>query len=539
MRTNKKIVGGIVNKTPNGNNFASVLNMLRNPTCAITALSATSRTGFVFKLHITPRGDGGDIEFFGLNAAKTDFDSPIDTLVLKLAVLSEKNNKELELERYKPAVGKKTRKFAETLVKFKNEAVVQSEIYQKTISRGEPICPALVDYSEFSDHEVSAEFLSFLKSKCADDEAHSMVAYLQDMLNITDDTLLGMITMESADNAKTFDDMLSELTIMTGDSLTGSPDKERLTVLFETMLVNIVRLFNETGIIHCDLHMNNSMVRTNPDGSFFIYIIDFGIITDQKTWGQSELRAIERYANDKFDDLGKPDIVIQSRGNFRISPHIQTGIRHFDANSVENMLNLIVSAEMMYMYREIDRAVSEILRKYIEGLRTVSPSFQTSLENIAKMLNKYYEKAEIAKLSARYAPLSAAAGAASYDRSLTDIFPERKNTQGELDSPSRIIRQRNAADSVIYDRLRKNRPTDDDEDASPRGMIPFGINWSEVGDESPSPPFRASKSLFGDDDDDDENENLGGRTTKKRHHRRVSRKRTGRKTRARGRKYHK
>ena len=136
------------------------------------------------------------IEFKGYNETKKKFDVPVDTLIIKMAIL---NDNDPELDDYMDRV-----KECETLDNFKNEAILQSVIYKETISNGGSICPAIVDFSYFEDKVASKAFLESCLQKCADrNHAKPMLHYLLNN-TVADGYRLAMITMESALDYKSY-----------------------------------------------------------------------------------------------------------------------------------------------------------------------------------------------------------------------------------------------------------------------------------------------------------------------------------------------
>ena len=85
--------GGLVKKNGDVTNFEAFMNMINNERAEITKISFDSSFGFIFKLHV-PNIQECEQQFYGLNETKTDFDAPIDTLVIKMSILDEKSKLE-------------------------------------------------------------------------------------------------------------------------------------------------------------------------------------------------------------------------------------------------------------------------------------------------------------------------------------------------------------------------------------------------------------------------------------------------------------
>lgn len=281
------MIGGMVTKIKNENSFRSLMRMIKNPSCKITCCSYSSLKGFVFKLHIDkPTLDNCDTEFFGMNDSNTSFNLPVDTLIVKMAIIK---NESAQLTDYLAVNGESFEKASETLDSFKNEANIQSTIYKKTLSNssgmsGDPVCPAMADFSLLEPY-TAVKFLDAVKIKCvADAEATNMIKYMNSYLrNFLGFTIgkkyyLGVITMEMASGYDSFYAVSDK--IIESDRMNDSLKRTELMKLHNSAIVKIIRLYNEAGIVHCDLHGNNVMVKKNADGTYKVYIIDFGLYVD-------------------------------------------------------------------------------------------------------------------------------------------------------------------------------------------------------------------------------------------------------------------
>jgi serine/threonine protein kinase len=281
------MIGGMVTKIKNENSFRSLMRMIKNPNCKITCCSYSSLRGFVFKLHIDkPTLDNCDTEFFGMNDSNTAFNLPVNTLIIKMAIITDRP---VMLTDYVAVNRKPVDKASETLDSFKNEAKVQSIIYKKTLSNGsgtsgDPVCPAIVDFS-LLEHYVALKFLDAVKDKCsADTEATNMIKYMNGYLKrffgltIFKKCYLGVITMEMASGYESFYAVSDR--IIERNGMNDSLKQTELMKLDNSVILKIIRLYNEAGIVHCDLHGNNVMVKKNDDGTYKVYIIDFGVYVD-------------------------------------------------------------------------------------------------------------------------------------------------------------------------------------------------------------------------------------------------------------------
>lgn len=442
----KKILGGIVKKNPDdkNNNFVSVLKMLNNPHCKISHVSYRSLKGFIFKLQLehdeeNPLTDD-DIEFYALNETKTGFDAPVDALIIKMAILHQdidtKKEKEFALDEYTPTVGKESyKKETDTYDNFQKEAVAQSEIYEKTVAMGEPICPAVVDFSFFNEKDLTHKILEICLNKCADDkEAVQMLNYIENAINKTDDTVLGMITMESAVEYGTFYDIVNIQDV----------DKNRFQ-LTEALMVAVIRLFNETGIVHCDLHSDNSLVKENDDGSFKVYLIDFGRI----------MKMNEIISNqDEINKLGT--IYKQIRRSEQMYRRLDSyKIREFSVQDVLDYIAIIIAIEKLHNNKVY--GVEHENLNYRNYYKTLNENqYYDSFQFIAESLNTYYN---LSKFS-RYKRIKNGVGRTYADLQKVFTHIEEPKRVDERGSPTReaMVQQRNAAVEVIDERNRKRRP---------------------------------------------------------------------------------
>ena len=417
--------------------------MLNNPRCKLSHVSYMSLKGFIFKLHLehddeNPLTDD-DVEFYGLNETKTGFDAPVDALIIKMAILHNpmdtKNGKEFALDEYTPTVGEKSyKKETDTYDNFQKEAVTQSEIYEKTVAMGEPICPALVDFSFFNEKDLTYKFLEICLNKSTDDiEATKMLNCIKDAINKKDDTVLGMITMESAVECEMFNDMYNR-----------QDSDENKYELTEALMIAVIRLFNETSIVHCDLHWNNSLVKENEDGSFKVYLIDFGRI----------MKLDEIIENQK--ERNKLKTIYDEIHNKKMYRRLDTyKIREFSADDVFDYIDTITAIEKLHN-NEIYGVEHKNLNHHTYYNILSENRDYNSFRFIAESLNTYYN---LGKISG-YKRIKNGVGRTYADLQKVFTHIEEPIRVDERGSPTReaMVQQRNAALDVIDDRNRKRRP---------------------------------------------------------------------------------
>jgi hypothetical protein len=421
--------------------------------------------GFVLKLHLSKEKEETklpeeDIEFYGLNESKTGFHSPIDTVVMKFAVLHKDD--QTELPRYQSSHQIENRendiyKETDTVENYKREAYLQSKIYQHTASKGEPVCPALIDLSCISEPDAIRTLLDLILAKCKDDESKHIVQYLKSVLvrsKLTekkyymDDVQLGIITMESAAEYKTVADVLTDLWKKSrGDNAAHLRKKVEI---YEQMLAQVLRLYNETHLIHNDFHVRNCLLKLNEHASngasYQVYMIDFGKMIGVDNLSKQELKAAQDYAKSKFK---RDDLFVSNKkpNELKIAPNLLVKHDNFDRNLCENMLLLICAFENV--------AEQTRIRNIYETLDPAS----TSLDKIAKILNDYYKMQGVyIQRFDHYNILNPNDPNTTYNRTLQDI--QGKNyrppiTTDNTGSPTRFIEVRKAAMSVENERKRK------------------------------------------------------------------------------------
>jgi hypothetical protein len=453
----KTWVGGIVNKTQGKNNFESVIHMIKNPRCQITTISYSSLVGFVFKCSLLKKeGEtilpDEDVEFYGLNESKTAFDAPIDAIVIKLAILDRYQNK--PLFPYQPAsdLEKAIYKESDTVVDYKKEALVQSKIYQTTANKGEPICPALIDFSQISEKEAIQSFFNIMSDKCDDEEARNIITYLKNILIYSesseymymDDVELGILSMESAVVYRNSREVISD---------TGFTGK-KYTLCLESILTPVLRLYNETHLLHADFHFGNCLMKENEDGSYRVYMIDFGRMVDVDNLTQGHLELAHKYALSKFHRANlfrRKSEQQPTSADWVVSPEFLEKREHFEKDLCRNLLFLLMSLEYMsfsYNYEMEDK--SNLFSLYYKKLDP-----ETSLDRIAAALNDYYSTKGI--YIQRFDDYNILQPGTNDYRTLRDIQGEDSVPVDPNASPPRIIEKRKTAVEIQEERRRRKR----------------------------------------------------------------------------------
>ena len=201
---NKLQNAGSIRKNNDGKIFNSIMRMIQKG--VIDIISFNSLKGFIFKITID---NIDDVEFFNYNNRTKIYDIPVYSIVLKIAILSEKTYTLNDLIFPNPNTNKlyKHNKESDKINDFSNEANIQNRIYLKTIKgTGNPVCPSVIDNTILSS-EVSQKFLDFLYKKKKDPKnkntTNYVIAYLYyifqssaDIDKIKRKFYLGIITMD-------------------------------------------------------------------------------------------------------------------------------------------------------------------------------------------------------------------------------------------------------------------------------------------------------------------------------------------------------
>jgi hypothetical protein len=348
MTNLEKIKGGIVpaynvSKEPP---FSLLMTMINNPTCKISSISYSSLFGFIFKLEIDPPPKDLGFSrlhmtpFKKLNKEKTAYNEPAYSIVLKLALLGG--------TRCDLPVYKNVEKACDNEDSFKEESKNQSHIYLNTYNNGEPICPSIVSSVILRDIDLIKEFLNKMKNKSTNDkEATSMLDYMIKSVTYINTKSLGIIAMESATEYVTIYKYKRGLSYFSRDKNTYN--------LYCKLIFLVLRLYYETGIIHCDLHLNNAMINSeNKD----VKLIDFGRISGRI------------YSNNKINYSS-------------ITKH-----------EISESMDYIINSERDYNKKHFNDYFSNIRNYYLYCINNqdVSPSF---LETLVKMFKEFSKKNKV------------------------------------------------------------------------------------------------------------------------------------------------
>jgi hypothetical protein len=269
----------------------------------IKCISYTSLEGFVFTIKVNE----ADAIFNGLNE-RSEFEKPVTTILLKLVLIkrdgSTINNFEFDIED-----DKKTRKRATTIESFNKEITTQFDVYKNTLNFNNiPICPSIIYNNVIIMKSKILNFLLKIKGKCKKYTITSeIIGDLFDIYNAPKTPTLGIIGMEFAEGYQTLDSYINDKEMAYADgSITDANDMYKLKTCetdckcISDVIVDIIRLFISSSIVHLDLHSGNIMINKNLQKS---EMIDFGI-TYKMTITQNNTEYVT-YKNIIFDKKTK------------------------------------------------------------------------------------------------------------------------------------------------------------------------------------------------------------------------------------------
>ena len=277
-----KTKGGVVKKNSDLSSWQAVYNMITSENSKLTSISYDSLVGFIFKLDVQEEYS----EFLGLNDSRTLFNEPVKSLIFKIVIVHQFNNL-INLEPYKDIKKKEHGKGVENKNNFIQEAVVQQNIYLKTINpNGNYICPSVIDLSLFKNDDAKQLINDLLKTKKKDSECENMLNYLNSVLEVYD-AELGMLTMELVDNNYT--------------PLYNIYKNEVYPTNCEYAIAEIIILFIKLKLVNYDCHFGN--VLANRRGDSKSLLIDFGRVIDfNKPVPENTKKLYKRFTGTEFDD---------------------------------------------------------------------------------------------------------------------------------------------------------------------------------------------------------------------------------------------
>jgi len=243
--------------TTNTEKYAKAFTYMIQNASEIKCISYRSLVGYIFIIKIEPN----DAVFLNLDSANK-YTIPVTNILVKFALITP-TKKEY-------ADGTKITINNEDFEKEKN---IQLDIYRKTIQRNTPICPSII-YYDVIPNTANSELLTIFSNKREVKNSKTQMI-TRDILFYKNNKSVnvGIIGMEYANGYTTFNNYLDDITRDQTIRIYNSRECGDNCRCIANIIINIIRLFISTGIIHMDLHTNNIMVNVNENKSL---LIDFG-----------------------------------------------------------------------------------------------------------------------------------------------------------------------------------------------------------------------------------------------------------------------
>jgi hypothetical protein len=255
--------GGLKKKNSEKIGFQPVYDMIMAQGTTFKVLTVDSLKGYLIIMFV----EGENYEYFTHNDRFTRIDVPVRQYILKFAITDDDDEHGLD-----PFVfnGDSHGKESDRQQDFFLEAKLQSTLWWHSVSSGRfPVCPSVANISFFSDD--AANLLDVIASKPyggtsrESQKLQSVRDYLVEQLGKRKNRSVGMITQNLLQSGSTparkIADVLDDKTI-------SEPDKRNLVIF---AAAQVLRLYLNYRVIHCDLHLGNILVAGNA-----CYIIDFG-----------------------------------------------------------------------------------------------------------------------------------------------------------------------------------------------------------------------------------------------------------------------
>lgn len=260
MKGGVLLVDSIENNNSTG--IDAILYMMKDARSVIKPLTFSSLKGFLFELNVDK-----NVSRHKTLGDTNEFDTLVTNYIFKIVAIDVKKKSILPPfnDIYKEC---------ETQDVFTQEAILQQEIYTKSIVNGcSPICPSIATFS-ILNNENALEFIKYVNLRLfiGETKYEEIIEYLQTIFDrsITLETgsttlEMGLIVMPSIINSDnsistTYRSYLKSIDFAYNDSITNLLVAQVIRLLF-------LRFF------HFDLHSSNALVTLSPKS---IFLIDFG-----------------------------------------------------------------------------------------------------------------------------------------------------------------------------------------------------------------------------------------------------------------------
>jgi hypothetical protein len=272
----------------------------------IKILTTGSSSGVLFNCNLKP---GVDSPYEMLRSE--NFREPVTNIIIKLVGVNSSVEDETD-ENYSPSswtIEGVTPKKLEQEESFTREINIQTDIYLKTISYLEPICPAPIYANVIKIKSDAEEFvLKMLRHVKPNSENKRVLREILESIANSEIPYLGVLCMEIAEGYKTLWDCYS---MQKGETI---EDIRR----FENMArLKFLELATKTGYSQNDFHAGNVMVNEKVKGFYNgkqgnVLLIDFGYADKIPL---DKLRQIKQYISEEkfvealkvFQSFYRPD----------------------------------------------------------------------------------------------------------------------------------------------------------------------------------------------------------------------------------------
>jgi hypothetical protein len=346
--------GGLLLTKKMPSTFHAIYEMIKNAR-EIKPFYMDSLKGFVFILNI----DADKSLFYTLNPDRSNIDVKVESIIFKFAFVSDVPR---QVEPDLPYDGFHIHKESDVMNSVINEVAIQQHIYLESIKNtGSPIVPGVADFSYF-ETDQSFVLLDLLVDHCKNAESKQVFTYIKTRLaenpafpKETDGFKLSLISMENAISYVQLQNVLVGKYIL----------EERKHACMAT-IAQMIRLFLQFGVVHCDAHDGNILVKRNLSGkqagnntlsSMDAKIIDFGsfinlyddmkrpLITNQFSIGmQHELKKL--IFSEAPSDMNIEKLLLRDYKLF-ISTTDET-IKNRLVETLKTIFHIIVTTDLAY-----------------------------------------------------------------------------------------------------------------------------------------------------------------------------------------------
>jgi hypothetical protein len=315
--------GGLKKKHADKTGFQSISDMIQAPGTTFKVLTVGSLKGYMIIMNV----DEAYAEYFTMSDNNTGLTKTVTQYLLKFSITDTSGVKSLpdfDLN------GEIYVKNSDDTDSYFLEAQLQSNLWWNSISGGKlPICPAVANISFFKSSAQNLLNAFIAKALNARQEAKLVAIrdYLLAQLNnssYSGGRSIGLITQNLLEYPG--GSAVTLLSVLDDNSVSQSI--KRNLIIFSA--AQVLRLYLDYKVVHCDLHLENILVSGNE-----CFIIDFGAVYDIDSPSISGLSNVARHHADKLRVINSTSM---------------RGRRNFDSNFIEDIfIDELVSIDKAYM----------------------------------------------------------------------------------------------------------------------------------------------------------------------------------------------